>query len=246
MPAGVIPAGRCIDVARTRHAAETGFSTPIGWGRPITLLAPPSRLSALGGAAKRCTDVACAGLGLVTAAPLLVALAVVIKATSRGPALYRQTRVGRDGRPFTVYKLRTMVDGAHEHRGHLIPLNDVSGGPLFKLKDDPRVTRIGRALRRFSLDELPQLWNVLTGSMSIVGPRPALPEEVERYEPHVFGRLLVKPGITGLWQVSGRSNLSWDESVRLDPYYVRNRSFALDVKILLRTVAAVFSGRGAY
>jgi exopolysaccharide biosynthesis polyprenyl glycosylphosphotransferase len=233
-------------VTRTRRAGEWDLAAPIGGCRPVALVAPPARRPALARAAKRGTDVAGAGIGLIVFAPLLAGLAVLIKATSRGPALYRQTRVGRHGRPITVYKLRTMLDGAHAIRGHLIAFNDVPDGPLFKLKDDPRVTAVGRVLRRLSLDELPQLWNVLTGSMSLVGPRPALPEEVARYEPRVYGRLLVKPGITGLWQVSGRSTLSWDESVRLDLYYVRNWSFALDAKILLRTVAAVLSGRGAY
>ncbi|HEU5008798.1 MAG TPA: sugar transferase [Jatrophihabitantaceae bacterium] len=205
-----------------------------------------SRQRTLATAAKRGTDILGAAVGLIALAPLLAGLALLVKATSRGPAFYRQTRIGRLGRPFTVYKLRTMHVGAHERRRHLMPLNDVPTGPLFKVRNDPRVTRIGRVLRRCSLDELPQLWNVLTGTMSIVGPRPALPEEVARYEPHVYGRLLVKPGITGLWQVSGRSDLSWDESVRLDLYYARNWSFALDAQILLRTVVAVLSGRGAY
>jgi lipopolysaccharide/colanic/teichoic acid biosynthesis glycosyltransferase len=205
-----------------------------------------SRPQALAAVAKRATDIVAATIGLVVAVPLLGGLALVIEATSRGPAFYRQTRIGRFGRPFTVYKPRTMHVGAHEIRRHLLPLNDVPTGPLFKVRDDPRVTGIGRVLRRCSLDELPQLWNVLTGTMSLVGPRPALPEEVARYELPVYGRLLVKPGLTGLWQVSGRSDLSWDESVRLDLYYARHWSFALDVRILLRTVAAVVSGRGAY
>lgn len=233
-------------MTRTRGAAAADSAGTAGWVRPMAPLIEASRQQPLATVAKRGTDILGAAIGLIVAAPLLAGLALLVKSTSRGPAFYRQTRIGRLGRSFTVYKLRTMHVGAHELRRRLMPLNDVPTGPLFKVRADPRVTRVGQVLRRCSLDELPQLWNVLTGTMSIVGPRPALPEEVARYEPHVFGRLLVKPGITGLWQVSGRSDLSWAESVRLDLYYARNWSFALDAQILLRTVIAVLSGRGAY
>ncbi len=159
--------------------------------------------------------------------------------------IFRQVRVGRNGEVFTVYKFRTMVVGAESHLETLWEISE-GNGVLFKLKDDPRVTGVGRFLRRLSLDELPQLWNVLIGSMSLVGPRPALPNEAERYGRSTARRLLVKPGITGLWQVSGRSDLSWEDSVRLDLYYVENWSFAGDIQILWKTLSAVVRGQGAY
>jgi lipopolysaccharide/colanic/teichoic acid biosynthesis glycosyltransferase len=169
----------------------------------------------------------------------------MIKATSRGPVIFRQTRVGRDGEEFVVHKFRTMHVDAEARLTELKRHNDASG-PLFKMRSDPRVTPVGRWLRRFSLDELPQLWNVLKGEMSVVGPRPPLPREVEHYEDEARRRLLVKPGVTGLWQVSGRSDLSWDDSVRLDLYYVENWSPLLDLVILVRTLVAVVRGTGAY
>jgi lipopolysaccharide/colanic/teichoic acid biosynthesis glycosyltransferase len=159
--------------------------------------------------------------------------------------IFRQIRVGRDGQPFTVYKFRTMVVDAERRLGELWERNE-SNEVLFKLRDDPRVTRVGRFLRRFSLDELPQLFNVVRGDMSMVGPRPALPSETERWGRSTARRLLVKPGITGLWQVSGRSDLSWEDSVRLDLYYVENWSFAGDIQILWKTLYAVLASRGAY
>jgi exopolysaccharide biosynthesis polyprenyl glycosylphosphotransferase len=175
------------------------------------------------------------------AVPMAV-IAVVVRLTSPGPALFRQTRVGRGGREFTLWKFRTMVVGAES-----MPMdaNDVDG-LLFKLRRDPRVTPVGRVLRRWSLDELPQLWNVLRGQMSLVGPRPPVPAEVARYGDDVRRRLLVKPGLTGLWQVSGRSDLPWEECVRLDLRYVENWSVSLDLVILARTLFAVVRGRGAY
>ncbi len=181
-------------------------------------------------------------LAVVLLAPLLAVLALVVVVTSRGPAFFRQERTGRDGGTFRIWKLRTMVDGASalDVRG-----NDADG-LLFKLRRDPRVTPVGRFLRRWSLDELPQLLNVLTGSMSLVGPRPPLPSEVARYGDDVRRRLLVRPGLTGLWQVSGRSDLSWEESVRLDLQYVENWSLTLDLVVLLRTLTAVVRRRGAY
>jgi exopolysaccharide biosynthesis polyprenyl glycosylphosphotransferase len=178
---------------------------------------------------------------LAVALPIAV-LAVVVGLTSRGPAFFRQTRVGRHGREFQIWKLRTMYVGADA-----VPVdgNDADG-LLFKLRRDPRVTPVGRFLRRWSLDEMPQLWNVVRGSMSLVGPRPPLPREVEQYGDDVRRRLLVTPGLTGLWQVSGRSDLAWDEAVRLDLQYVENWSLSLDLVILLRTMAAVLRRRGAY
>ncbi len=169
-----------------------------------------------------------------------------MRLTSRGPALYRSVRMGQDGREIKVYKFRSMYHDADKRRSDLLELNESEGGMLFKIRTDPRVTPVGRWLRKLSIDELPQLFNVLAGSMSLVGPRPPLPDEVERYESHDHRRLLVKPGMTGLWQVSGRSDLSWDESVRLDLYYVENWSLAIDLTIIARTVWAVLRSRGAY
>jgi exopolysaccharide biosynthesis polyprenyl glycosylphosphotransferase len=176
--------------------------------------------------------------------PVLLVLAVTVRADG-GPALFSQTRVGRGGKEFRLLKFRTMVVDAEER---LLALHEQNqgAGVMFKMKDDPRVTRVGRTLRRYSLDELPQLINVLTGSMSLVGPRPPLPREVEGYERAAARRLLVKPGITGLWQVSGRSDLSWEQTVRLDLRYVENWTLALDALILVKTVRAVLSGGGAY
>jgi exopolysaccharide biosynthesis polyprenyl glycosylphosphotransferase len=195
---------------------------------------------------KRALDFVGAALLLLLSGPVLLAIGLLVRLTSKGPALYRSTRLGEHGRPFTVFKFRTMYDGADRVRAGLLEMNEVDGGILFKIRRDPRVTRVGRVLRKYSLDELPQLVNVIAGSMSLVGPRPPLPDEVERYGTHVRRRLLVKPGMTGLWQVSGRSDLSWDESVRLDLYYVENWSLGLDLAIVLRTVWVVLTGRGAY
>ena len=194
---------------------------------------------------KETFDRIAAALMLVLLSPVLLVLALVVRTGSRGPALYRQVRVGRDGREFTMLKFRTMVRGADTQVDELADLNE-SDGVLFKIRDDPRTTRNGRWMRRHSLDELPQLWNVLVGQMSIVGPRPPLPSEVQRYGTDAQRRLLVKPGMSGLWQVSGRAELSWEESVRLDLYYVENWSPALDAQILWRTFGAVLRGRGAY
>jgi exopolysaccharide biosynthesis polyprenyl glycosylphosphotransferase len=184
-------------------------------------------------------------VALVLAAPLLALLALLIRLDDGGPVLFRQTRVGKDGRQFAVYKFRTMVPDAEALKRTLAAANQYQG-PLFKIRKDPRVTRVGSWLRRWSLDELPQLINVLSGEMSLVGPRPALPEEAAMYGDHVRRRLAVKPGMTGLWQVNGRSDLSWDESVRLDLRYVENWSFMLDLQILWKTCAAVVRGSGAY
>jgi exopolysaccharide biosynthesis polyprenyl glycosylphosphotransferase len=182
---------------------------------------------------------------LLVLLPALLVLGLAIRLADGGPALFRQTRVGKDGRPFSVYKFRTMVVDAEQRKVHLAALNETDG-VLFKIRNDPRVTPIGRWLRRYSLDELPQLLNVLTGDMSLVGPRPALPAEAAEYGHDMRRRLRVKPGITGLWQVNGRSDLSWDEAVRLDVRYVENWSFVLDLQILWKTLSAVTSGAGAY
>ena len=159
--------------------------------------------------------------------------------------LFRQVRIGRDGLPFEMLKFRSMADGADRQRDALLALNE-HDGPLFKIKNDPRVTTVGRWLRRYSLDELPQLWNVVRGDMALIGPRPPLPGEVEHYGGDIGRRLMVKPGITGLWQVSGRADVSWTEAVRLDLYYVENWSLALDLAILVKTAKTVLTGSGAY
>ncbi len=197
--------------------------------------------------AKRAFDVVGA-LGLVVAlSPLLLVLAVAVKASSRGPVFFRQERVGLKGTPFRMIKFRSMVVDAEQRLQELSALDRAEGNSvLFKMRDDPRVTSIGRVMRRFSLDEVPQLFNVLAGQMSLVGPRPPLSREVERYDPHVHRRFLVKPGMTGLWQVSGRSDLSWEDSVRLDLFYVENWSITGDVLLLWRTTRAVAASKGAY
>lgn len=182
---------------------------------------------------------------LLICSPLLLVVALAVRLGDGGPALFRQVRVGKDGRYFTLYKFRTMVLDAEDQRPRLDDLNE-NDGLLFKMREDPRVTRIGAQLRRWSLDELPQLANVLLGDMSLVGPRPALPQEAALYGDHVRRRLMVRPGMTGLWQVNGRSDLQWDESVRLDLSYVENWSFVLDVQILWKTWSAVIRGSGAY
>ncbi|ANJ11175.1 sugar transferase [Streptomyces parvulus] len=196
-------------------------------------------------AVKGVVDRAGAAVLLVLFAPLMVVVGLLVLADSRGGAFYRQRRVGKDGREFTILKFRTMVAGADRARAALADRNE-GAGLLFKLRRDPRVTRVGAVLRRYSLDELPQLFNVLTGSMSLVGPRPPLPEESAAYGPDIRRRLLVKPGLTGLWQISGRSDLSWEEAVRLDLRYVEDWSLALDTVILWKTLRAVFYGQGAY
>lgn len=186
-----------------------------------------------------------AAASLVVLLPLLAVLAVAIKLDDGGPVLFRQTRIGKDGKPFTLYKLRTMVVDAEQRLADVIALNE-GEGLLFKIRKDPRVTKVGEWFRRRSLDELPQLINVLIGDMSLVGPRPALPTETDAYGHFVRRRLAVKPGITGLWQVSGRSDLAWEEAVRLDVRYVENWSFVLDLQILWKTGFAVMHGDGAY
>jgi exopolysaccharide biosynthesis polyprenyl glycosylphosphotransferase len=194
---------------------------------------------------KGLVDRSAAAVALILLAPLLATLAVTIWLSDRGPALFTQVRVGKHGRAFRIYKFRTMVVDAERRRAQLLGNND-SDGILFKLRKDPRVTALGAHLRRWSIDELPQLINVFLGDMSLVGPRPALPDEAAKYADRVRRRLVVKPGLTGLWQVNGRSDLSWDESVRLDLRYVENWSFALDVQILWKTISVLFRGSGAY
>lgn len=211
------------------------------------------RPSALVDVSCRALDLVLSAILLVFLAPLFALIALAIRLDSRGPVLFRQQRFGRNQKPFVVTKFRTMHHGVgHDaHRTFVLGLiagdhpERPDGGPQFKMIEDERVTRIGRLLRRSSLDELPQLWNVLHGEMSLVGPRPPIPYEVEHYPPHWFARFVVKPGLTGLWQVSGRSDLALEEMVALDVEYSRRRSLWLNLQILARTVPAVLSGRGA-
>ena len=194
---------------------------------------------------KRAADLVLGSVALVFAAPLLLAIAFAVKLDTRGPVFYRQRRVGMDGRPFEMLKFRSMCQDA-EHMLTILRDHNEASGPLVKIKRDPRVTRVGRILRRLSLDELPQLFNVVGGSMSLVGPRPPLPAEVEKYEEWQLGRLQARPGMTGLWQVSGRSDVPFNDMVRLDLHYVRNWSIGLDLEIIVRTIPAVLANRGAY
>jgi lipopolysaccharide/colanic/teichoic acid biosynthesis glycosyltransferase len=195
-------------------------------------------------AVKRIGDVAIALLLLLLTAPLWLTAAVFVRLSGPGPVIFRQTRSGENGRLFTCYKFRTMVNGADEQKAELLHLNETTG-PVFKMRHDPRRTPIGRWLRKTSIDELPQLLNVLKGDMSLVGPRPPLPDEVARYTPYEWGRLAVKPGLTCIWQVSGRSLLTFADWVALDLEYIRRRGFLLDLLLIIRTVPAVITGKGA-
>jgi exopolysaccharide biosynthesis polyprenyl glycosylphosphotransferase len=215
-------------------------------GLPLLHVSEPE----LGGSRRIVKGIFDRGLGLallLLAAPFLLGIALAVRLTSRGPAFFRQERVGRAGETFRIWKLRTMFVGAEAERASLQRYNSHGEtGVLFKIREDPRITPIGRILRRYSIDELPQLLNVVAGHMSLVGPRPPLMAEVERYESTVHRRLLVKPGMTGLWQVSGRADLPWEESVRLDLHYVENWSLGLDVAVICKTVLAVLRPTGAY
>ncbi|MEJ5866164.1 sugar transferase [Pseudokineococcus sp. 5B2Z-1] len=213
-------------------------------GLPLLHLERPE-LRGVRALVKRVVDVGGAGLGVIALSPVLAVLALLVHRSGPGPVFFRQERVGEDGRPFDMLKFRSMVDRADERLGELMAGNE-GNGVLFKMKGDPRVTPIGRVLRRYSLDELPQLFNVLKGEMSLVGPRPPLASEVERYGQDMHRRFAVKPGITGLWQVSGRSHLSAEESERLDVRYVESWSPATDAMILWKTVGSVVKGKGAY
>ena len=194
---------------------------------------------------RRLVDLLLAVPALIVLGPTIAALGLAVRLESPGGALFRQTRVGQGGVEFTMLKLRSMFADAEARRDTLLAHSD-RDGLMFKMHDDPRITPVGRILRRFSIDELPQLWNVARGDMSLVGPRPPLPEEVDGYQDQVFRRLHVRPGLTGLWQVSGRADLSWDESVRLDLRYVDNWSVAMDLHILWKTGRAVLGSSGAY
>lgn len=194
---------------------------------------------------KRAFDIVGSSLLLLVSAPVIAAVAIAIKLEDRGPVFFKQTRVGRRGEEFECLKIRSMVIDAEARKAELEAQNEGSG-VLFKIAKDPRITKVGDFIRRYSIDEVPQFWNVLRGDMSLVGPRPALPREVAQYDIDTIRRLDVRPGLTGLWQVSGRSNLSWDDTVRLDVYYVDNWSVMQDLTILMRTAGAVLGSRGAY
>ena len=209
--------------------------------RPLALRRP------LVGAALHLVERLAAVVGLIMVAPLLALIALAIAVSDPGPVLFRQVRVGQYGRRFTIYKFRTMWVGAETQLDDLLAAEGIDEqSPFDKILDDPRVTRVGRFLRRSSLDELPQLWNVVTGTMSLVGPRPQTPAEVASYDDSAWRRLLVRPGITGLWQVSGRNDLSSDRALQLDAEYGQNWSPMLDVRVLGRTAGAVVTQRGAY
>jgi exopolysaccharide biosynthesis polyprenyl glycosylphosphotransferase len=229
---------RDVDAARIDLAAAGGLRV---------LHVRPAAITGISDLARSAVERVCAGVLLTLCAPFLAVLALVIRTDSPGGAIFKQVRVGRHGREFTVYKLRTMCDNAHAQVVRLADHNESdNSGVLFKIRSDPRITRVGALLRKYSLDELPQLINVVRGEMSLVGPRPALASEVSCYSPDLRRRLAVRPGITGLWQVSGRSDLPWEETVRLDLQYVDNWSWGLDLRILARTAGAVLGHRGAY
>jgi len=195
---------------------------------------------------KRCLDRAGAGLGLLLLSPFFALLAILIRLESLGPVLFSQTRIGLGGCPFKCWKLRSMYIDAEQRKQDLLEHNEMDGGTTFKMKEDPRVTKVGRFIRKASIDELPQLWNVFVGDMSLVGPRPPLPREVALYTARERQRLFVIPGITCIWQVSGRSDIPFPKQVLLDIEYIQKRSLWLDIKLLLRTLPAVLLARGAY
>lgn len=230
-------------VRAAEHAVDlVGVPQPAPRVTGIPVVAPEPTLVRV---TRRTVEVVVAVVGLLLLALMLPVVGIAIRLDSHGPVLFRQRRLGRDGRPFTIYKLRTMVLDAEGMRDKVLALN-VMGGVTFKAVADPRVTRVGGFLRRLSLDEAPQFWNVLRGDMALVGPRPPLPSEFAQYDARERARLMVKPGITGAWQVGGRNTLQHSEMVGLDLDYIANRSLAVDLAIVLRTVPAMLRGRGAY
>jgi lipopolysaccharide/colanic/teichoic acid biosynthesis glycosyltransferase len=232
---------------RHRHLAAGGIAwahrRAIAW-RTARRLAWRARVD-LAPRLKRGLDLVGAALLVLLSAPVLTAIAVAIKLEDGGPVLFRQTRVGRHGRLFVMLKFRSMVPDAEARKAALMAHNEMSDGILFKIRRDPRVTRVGRICRKLSLDELPQLFNVLRGEMSLVGPRPPVPSEVALYDPGHRRRLAALPGITGLWQVSGRNEINFQGQVQLDVAYIERQTFGLDLSILMRTIPAVLTGRGA-
>lgn len=195
---------------------------------------------------KRSIDILAAGLGLLLLTPFFAVLVIAIKLESNGPILFSQTRLGQGGAPFRCWKFRSMFVDAEQRKQELLAKNEMDGGTTFKMKRDPRVTGVGRFIRKASIDELPQLWNVLVGEMSLVGPRPPVPQEVVNYTAYQRQRLMAKPGITCIWQVSGRSDIPFEEQVGLDIKYIVGRSLRMDIALLFRTIPAVLFARGAY
>jgi exopolysaccharide biosynthesis polyprenyl glycosylphosphotransferase len=240
--------GGCELAAIPRSANAVAVRPTLVWrdGEPVVILAAPA-LKAQQLMIKRVVDLVGAGLGLLMLSPVLLAVAAMIKLDSRGPVLFRQQRVGLGGRPFGMFKFRTMVADADQKKADLAHLNQTGDPRLFKIKDDPRITRVGRWMRRWSIDEIPQLLNVMTGDMSLVGPRPFFLGDLAQYEAHHFDRLGASPGMTGLWQVSGRSAVTdFEEVVRLDRDYIERWSILLDLKILVMTLPAVLKRTGAF
>lgn len=194
---------------------------------------------------KRLIDVVCSFLGVLVLSPLFIIIAIIIKTTSKGPVFFSQRRVGKNGKEFYMYKFRSMVINAEELKERLADQNEMSG-PMFKMKDDPRVTKVGKFIRKTSIDELPQLWNVLKGDMSLVGPRPSLPKEVAQFEDWMHRRLDVKPGLTCYWQISGRNNIDFEDWMKLDIKYVDERSTWIDIKLIFKTVGVLFGDKNAH
>lgn len=193
---------------------------------------------------KRTLDIICSTLGLIILSPVLLIVAILIKLESKGPVIFSQKRVGLNGNEFKMYKFRSMVQNAEKLKEKLAKQNEMSG-PMFKMKDDPRVTKVGKFIRKTSIDEIPQLINVIKGDMSLVGPRPSLPKEVEKFEPWMLDRLNVKPGLTCYWQISGRNNIDFEDWMKLDLQYVEDRSFLLDLKLIFKTFFVLFGDKNA-
>lgn len=194
---------------------------------------------------KRITDIIGSGVGFVLLSPLIVGVACAVKFTSKGPIFFSQKRVGKNGELFEMYKFRSMIVNAEELKEKLEHQNEMSG-PMFKMKNDPRVTKVGKFIRKTSLDELPQLWNVFKGDMSLVGPRPSLPKEVEQFDDWMLKRLSVRPGLTCYWQVSGRNNINFEDWMKLDIKYVEERNFWIDIKLIFKTIFVLFGDKNAY
>ena len=194
---------------------------------------------------KRTIDIVCSFVGILVLSPLFIVIAIIIKLTSKGPVFFSQKRVGKYGREFDMYKFRSMVVNAEELKEKLAAQNEMSG-PMFKMKDDPRVTKVGKFIRKTSIDELPQLWNILKGDMSLVGPRPSLPKEVAQFEDWMYKRLEVKPGLTCYWQVSGRNNIDFEDWMKLDVKYVKERNLWIDIKLICKTVFVLFGDKNAH
>ena len=194
---------------------------------------------------KRCLDIVSSMIGLIVLSPIIILVAIAIKLESKGPVLFSQDRVGKNGKIFKIYKMRSMVQNAEELKEKLLEQNEMSG-PMFKMKDDPRITKVGKFIRKTSIDELPQLINVIKGDMSLVGPRPSLPKEVKEFEPWMYERLAVKPGLTCYWQVMGRNNIDFEDWMKLDIKYVRERNFFLDIKLIFKTFFVLFGDKNAH